>query len=751
MISPELEKQLAYAYQEAKTRQNEYLTLEHLLFALLHDTECMDIVVHCGGDPASLIEELDLFLNTRVPKVTSDEDFEPIQTLAVQRVLQRAALHVQSSGKEQMSCGNVLVSMMREKESYAVYLLNKQGISRFDVVNYISHGLSKTNESNYEHVEEGEGVTARPSNDPLGEFTVDLVAKAKAGGIDPLIGRDREIRRTIQILCRRKKNNPVFVGDPGVGKTAIAEGLARRIAEGDVPEVLENANVYALDMGALLANTKFRGEFEARLKDVIKAIGKQENSILFIDEIHTIIGAGATSGGSMDASNILKPALAAGELRCIGSTTFEDYKSIFERDHALARRFQKIDVVEPSAQETFEILKGLRRYYEQHHGVKYSTAALKAAAFLAAKHINHRYLPDKAIDVIDEVGAAQHLRPESRRKKNITVKDVEHVVAEIAQIPEKSLTGDDKERLRHLERNLKLVVFDQDEAVAALVQAIKLSRSGLRAADKPVGSFLFTGPTGVGKTEVARQLARSLAINFVRFDMSEYMEKHTVSRLIGAPPGYVGFDQGGLLTDAVNKTPYCLILLDEIEKAHPDVFNILLQVMDHASLTDNVGKRADFRNALIVMTSNAGAHEMAKGSIGFQDERGTLQKGKEALEKVFSPEFRNRIDAIVHFSSLKMETVHKIVVKFLDELDHQLIERGVSLSYDQDVVTYLAEKGYSDKYGARPLSRLIDREIKELLADHILFGELASGGVAHIQCEGSGLTVHCKEKETVKS
>ena len=751
MISPELERSLSFAYQEAKRRQHEYLTLEHILFALLEDADCRNILGHCGSDVETLKAELDQFLDVRVPKMEMDDEFEPIQTLAVQRVLQRAALHVQTSGKELMDGGNVLVSMMREKDAYGIYLLNKQGISRFDLVNYISHGISKSAAHEYEQVE-GEASSSHPARDPLVEFTVDLVAKAKDGGIDPLIGRSREVKRTIQILCRRKKNNPVYVGDPGVGKTAIAEGLARKILEEDVPDVLIGSKLFALDMGALLANTKFRGEFEARLKDVIKAVAKHENAVLFIDEIHTIVGAGATSGGSMDASNILKPALASGELRCIGSTTFQDYKTIFEKDHALARRFQKIDVNEPSADETFQILKGLKRYYESHHNVKYSNAALRAAANLAAKHINHRFLPDKAIDVIDEVGAAQHLVPISKRKKHINVRDVERVVAEIAQVPTKSIENDDRERLQHLERNLKLVVFDQDEAIAALVQSIKLSRSGLRGLDKPVGSFLFTGPTGVGKTEVAKQLARALAINFVRFDMSEYMEKHTVSRLIGAPPGYVGFDQGGLLTDAVNKTPYCLILLDEIEKAHPDVYNILLQVMDHASLTDHTGKRADFKHAIVIMTSNAGAKDLARGSIGFSEDINRPHKGKMALEKAFSPEFRNRLDAIVHFSSLKPATVHRIVVKFLDELDHQLIERGVSLDYDEAIVKYLADKGFSTHYGARPLARLIDREIKEKLADHILFGDLASGGIARLSLHASGspIEIHCAEKEKVK-
>ncbi len=735
MISRELERAIQMAYHEARRRRHEFFTLEHVLFALLQTPQTVEIIDQCGGDVASLRSELDTYLDEQVEQLPLDVQREPEQTLAIQRVLTTAAHHVESSGKAEMEPANVLVSLFRENDSTAVYLLHKQGIKRFDVVNYISHGISKADpEGLGDPVEEhaGEGVKPRKNKDPLEAYTTDLIAQAEAGRIDPLIGRSAELHRTMQVLCRRKKNNPLFIGDPGVGKTAIAEGLARLIHEDKVPDVIKGARIFSLDMGALLANTKFRGEFEARLKDVVKALGKIPKGILFIDEIHTIVGAGATSGGTMDASNILKPALASGQLKCIGSTTHEDYKSSFEKDQALARRFQKIDIFEPSPLETYQILKGLRSRYEEHHGVRYTNGALRAAAMLSAKHINHRHLPDKAIDVIDEVGAAQQLRSDEKRKKVVAVRDVERVIATMARIPPKTVSTSDRERLGHLERDMKLVVYGQDPAIEAIVQAIMMSRSGLRQADKPVGSFLFAGPTGVGKTEVARQLARILAVDFHRFDMSEYMEKHTVSRLIGAPPGYVGFDQGGLLTDAVNKTPYCVILLDEIEKAHTDIFNILLQVMDHATLTDHNGKKADFRNVILIMTSNAGAQEMAAGGIGFGNVSASGSKGKQAIEKMFSPEFRNRLDAIVNFRQLSPETMNRVVDKFIDELDGQLMDKKVQLHLSDEARAFLAQKGYDPKFGARPLARLIENEIKQRLAREMLFGCLADGGTANV-------------------
>lgn len=742
MIRRDLEQAINSAYSDAKRRHHEFFTLEHILFALLHTKQTMEIIGHCGGDVDSLRKDLEAYLENDVEKLPEDVAREPQQTLAIQRVLQTAAHHVESSGKEEMEPSNVLVSMFRERESTAVYLLKKQGIQRFDVVNFISHGISKV-DPNYqpedvETVGEGEEGAAKGKN-PLEMFTVDLVARASDGKIDPLIGRDKEVKRTIQVLCRRKKNNPLFIGDPGVGKTAIAEGLARRIHEGEVPDVLKEAKIFSLDMGALLANTKFRGEFEARLKSVVKALGKVENSILFIDEIHTIVGAGATSGGTMDASNILKPALANGDLRCIGSTTHEDFKASFDKDQALSRRFQKIDIFEPSPMETFKILKGLKTRYEEHHQVKYTLPSLKAAAELAAKHINHRHLPDKAIDVIDEVGAAQQLLPVDERKKTIEVEDVEQVVASMAKIPPKTVSTTDRDRLSTLERDMKLMVYGQDQAIVALSESIIMSRSGLRSGDKPVGSFLFTGPTGVGKTEVAKQLARIMAVEFIRFDMSEYMEKHTVSRLIGAPPGYVGFDQGGLLTDAVNKTPYAVILLDEIEKAHSDIFNILLQVMDHATLTDHNGKKADFRNAVIIMTSNAGASEMAAGGIGFSKDSAVRSKGKQAVEKIFTPEFRNRLDAIVQFDQLSSDVMERVVDKFVNELDQQLMDKQVQLKLEDDARKHLAEKGYSPQFGARPLGRLIETEIKQVLARELLFGELRDGGIVTVSVKDKAL------------
>ena len=730
MISKELEGTLKTALKEAQGRRHEYLCLEHLLYALLQDKDASRAIINCGGDIERLRKSLEEFFNGELETLPAGFDQEPQQTLSFHRVLQRAVIHAQSAERKEINGGNLLIAMFRESDSYAVYLLEDQGITRFDVVNYVSHGISKIStgedwpQSEQEHDDE-EKPAQRVK--PLQAFTVNLVNKAGQGSIDPLIGRDDEIERTIHVLCRRRKNNPIYVGDPGVGKTALAEGLALKIHRGEVPDALKDAVIYALDMGALLAGTKFRGDFEARLKGVLAGLSKQPNSILFIDEIHTVVGAGATSGGSMDASNILKPALASGELKCIGSTTYHDYKSYFERDRALARRFQKIEISEPSVDEAYKILQGLKPHYEKHHGVHYSTTALHAAVELSAKHINDRRLPDKAIDVIDEVGAAVKILPPEKRKKIIGPKDIEKIVAKIAKIPPRSVSTSDREQLQNLERDLKLTVFGQDVAVEMLASTIKLSHSGLGHPEKPIGCFLFSGPTGVGKTEMAKQLAHTMGIEFIRFDMSEYMEKHTVSRLIGAPPGYVGFDQGGLLTDAINKSPYAVLLLDEIEKAHPDLFNILLQVMDHATLTDNNGRKADFRNVILIMTTNAGAREMSGAPLGF-GAQSNVGKGKEAIEKMFSPEFRNRLDAMITFNSLSMEVIEKVVDKFIMELDEQLNEKRVFLQLTTKARRWFAERGYDPTFGARPMARLIQNEIKRVLADDILFGKLQNGG-----------------------
>jgi ATP-dependent Clp protease ATP-binding subunit ClpA len=742
MISKELESTLNIALKEAKRRRHEYVCLEHLLYALLQDKDASRAIINCGGDIDGLRKALEEFFNGQLDILPQGVDQEPQQTLGFHRILQRAVIHAQSAEKKEINGGNLLIAMFREPDSYAVYLLEEQGITRFDVVNYVSHGISKIAAGEEPaQIEEEQGEEEKPDKrqNPLKAFAVDLVEKARQGNIDPLIGRDDEIERTIHVLCRRRKNNPIYVGDPGVGKTAIAEGLALKIHAGEVPEALKTAVVYSLDMGALLAGTKFRGDFEARLKGVLTGLKKQANSILFIDEIHTIVGAGATSGGSMDASNILKPALASGELRCIGSTTYHDYKSYFERDRALARRFQKIEIPEPSQEEAFKILEGLKPHYEKHHGVHYSTAAVRAAVQLSAKHINDRRLPDKAIDVIDEVGAAVKILPVEKRKKTISPKDIERIVAKIAKIPPRSVSTSDKDQLQNLERDLKLVVFGQDTAIEMLASTIKLSRSGLGHPEKPIGCFLFAGPTGVGKTEVAKQLAHTMGIEFIRFDMSEYMEKHTVSRLIGAPPGYVGFDQGGLLTDAVNRNPYAVLLLDEIEKAHPDLFNILLQVMDHAALTDNNGKKADFRNIILIMTTNAGAREMSGAPLGF-GVRSNAGKGKEAVEKMFSPEFRNRLDAMISFNSLSRENIERVVDKFIIELDHQLNDRKVFLSLTAGARRWFAERGYDPAFGARPMARLIQNEIKRVLADEILFGGLQNGGKVEVDESEGKLT-----------
>ena len=741
MISKELESTLNIALKEAKRRRHEYVSLEHLLYALLQDKDASRAIINCGGDIDRLRKSLDEFFNGQMDALPEGVDQEPHQTLGFHRILQRAVIHAQSAEKKEINGGNLLIAMFREPDSYAVYLLEEQGITRFDVVNYVSHGISKTAAEEPAQTEEEQGEEEKPSKrqNPLKAFAVDLVEKARQGNIDPLIGRDDEIERTIHVLCRRRKNNPIYVGDPGVGKTALAEGLALKIHAGEVPETLKTAIIYSLDMGALLAGTKFRGDFEARLKGVLTGLKKQPNSILFIDEIHTIVGAGATSGGSMDASNILKPALASGELRCIGSTTYHDYKSYFERDRALARRFQKIEIPEPSQEEAFKILEGLKPHYEKHHGVHYSTAAIRSAVQLSAKHINDRRLPDKAIDVIDEVGAAVKILPVEKRKKTISPRDIEKIVAKIAKIPPRSVSTSDKDQLQNLERDLKLVVFGQDTAIEMLASTIKLSRSGLGHPEKPIGCFLFAGPTGVGKTEVAKQLALTMGIEFIRFDMSEYMEKHTVSRLIGAPPGYVGFDQGGLLTDAVNRNPYAVLLLDEIEKAHPDLFNILLQVMDHAALTDNNGKKADFRNIILIMTTNAGAREMSGSPLGF-GERSNAGKGKEAVEKMFSPEFRNRLDAMISFNSLSRENIERVVDKFIIELDHQLNDRKVFLSLTAAARRWFADRGYDPAFGARPMARLIQNEIKRVLADEILFGKLQNGGKVEVDETDGKLT-----------
>ena len=734
MISKELEGTLNTALKEAKSRRHEYVCLEHLLYALLQDKDASGAIINCGGDIDHLRKGLEEFFQTHLETLPGGSDHQPQQTLSFHRVLQRAVIHAQSAEKKEINGGNLLIAMFREPDSYAVYLLQEQGITRFDLVNYISHGISKIAAAEeWSQNEEEQSEEERPDRrvKPLEAFAVNLVAKAQQGNIDPLIGRDDEIERTIHVLCRRRKNNPIYVGDPGVGKTALAEGLALKIHHGKVPDVLKNAVIYALDMGALLAGTKFRGDFEARLKGVLAGLKKLPNSILFIDEIHTIVGAGATSGGSMDASNILKPALASGELKCIGSTTYHDYKSYFERDRALARRFQRIEVPEPSQDEAYKILEGLKPHYEKHHGVHYSSGAIRAAVQLSAKHINDRKLPDKAIDVIDEVGAAVKIQPPDKRKKSIGAKDIERIVAKIAKIPPRSVSTSDKEQLQNLDRDLKLTVFGQDTAIDTLTSTIRLSRSGLGHPEKPIGCFLFSGPTGVGKTEVAKQLAHTMGIEFIRFDMSEYMEKHTVSRLIGAPPGYVGFDQGGLLTDAINRNPYAVLLLDEIEKAHPDLFNILLQVMDHAALTDNNGKKADFRNIILIMTTNAGAREMSGTPLGF-GARSNAGKGKEAIEKMFSPEFRNRLDAMIVFNSLSMEIIERVVDKFIIELDHQLNEKKVFLQLTVKARRWLAEKGYDPSFGARPMARLIQNEIKRVLADEILFGQLQSGGKVEV-------------------
>jgi len=738
-VSKELQQTLQGAVAEARNRRHEYVTLEHLLHAMVKDKVAMEVLLACGADLALLRKELEEYLDRTLESLEAQQ--EPEQTAAFQRVLQRAAWHVQGTGRTELNAGDVLVAITRERGSHAVYLLEKQGVRRLDILQYISHGISKDGggagglpggEGPEGQEEEGPPSTVK---DPFKTFTVNLVERAAQGLIDPLIGRDAEIERTIQVLCRRRKNNPVFVGDPGVGKTAIVEGLALRIHEKKVPAVLAEAAIYSLDMGSLLAGTKFRGEFEQRLKGVIAGAKKTPNAILFIDEIHTIVGAGATSGSSLDASNLLKPGLASGELRCIGSTTYQDYKATFERDHALARRFQKIEVGEPSVEDTIKILKGLKRVYEDHHGVEYTPRALRAAAELSAKHINDRKLPDKAIDVLDEAGARDRMRAEEKRHRRITARDVERVVARIAKIPERTVSTDDRSALQALEPELRKVIFGQDAAIEAIAAAIKLGRSGLGSPEKPTGCFLFSGPTGVGKTELAKQLARILGVEFLRFDMTEYQEKHTVSRLIGAPPGYVGFDQGGLLTDAIRKTPYTVLLLDEIEKAHPDIYNLLLQVMDHATLTDNNGRKADFRNVVLIMTTNAGAQELSARRLGFGAEAQGPGNARAAIERTFSPEFRNRLDAWVSFDSLPAEVVVRIVDKFVGELAAQLLEKKVSLELTPAGRAWLADHGFDPRMGARPMARLVQNQLKKPLAEKILFGELQEGGTVRVEVD----------------
>ena len=743
MISKELSATLGFAVSEAKKRRNEYVCVEHLLFAILHDPAGRLIIAHCGGNTDNLISALEHFFGEQLERIPDDSDYVLQQTVGFQRVIQRAVNHARSAEKKQVEVGDILASIFLEKDSYAEYFLSAEGITRLDVLQYISHGLrSDSGPLGTESRKLGQ-EDKKEQNDLIESFTTDLVLMASMGKLDPLIGRDLEMERTLQVLCRRRKNNPVFVGEAGVGKTAMAEGLALSIHEGRVPGLLRDMRIYSLDLGGMLAGTKFRGDFEHRLKGVISELKKRENVILFIDEIHTLVGAGATSSGSMDAANILKPFLSSGEIRCIGATTYEEYKNHFEKDRALSRRFEKIEILEPSVEESFKILKGLRQRYEKHHGIRFTDQALKSACELSAKYIHDRFLPDKAIDVIDEAGASVRLSGSSRRKK-IGPSDIELIVAKMARIPTLRVSLSDRQRLENLENELRQVVFGQNPAIASLVSAIKRSRAGLGHPEKPVGSFLFTGPTGVGKTEVARQLAQIMGVEFIRFDMSEYMEKHAVARLIGAPPGYVGFDQGGLMTDGIRKHPYSILLLDEIEKAHADVFNILLQVMDHATLTDNNGKKADFRNVILIMTSNAGSREIASASIGFREQsKDVMSKGEKAIEACFSPEFRNRLDAIIAFQPLSHEVMKRVVDKFLNQLNMQLRARKVYLTVTGEVRNWLARKGYDPKFGARPLSRLIQTQINDVLSNEILFGQLEKGGHVEIYLMDDALQFKC--------
>ncbi|MAE51651.1 MAG: ATP-dependent Clp protease ATP-binding subunit ClpA [Micavibrio sp.] len=755
MLSRNLEQTLHKALSIATDHNHEFATLEHLLYALCEDQDAMAVLRSCGISMADLKEQLSQYMQGELNYLINMEVEEAKPTTAFQRVLQRAAIHVQSSGREEVTGANVLVALFSERESHAVYFLQEQDMTRFDAVNYISHGIAKVPNAGADETHTPRGADedaggAKAGSEALDTYCTNLNERAKQGKIDNLIGREKEVERTVQILCRRSKNNPLYVGDPGVGKTAIAEGLAKRIADGDVPDVLKESVIYSLDMGVLLAGTRYRGDFEERIKNVLQELEKIDGSILFIDEIHTVIGAGATSGGAMDASNLLKPALSSGALRCIGSTTYKEYRNYFEKDRALVRRFQKIDVEEPSEEDAIAILMGLKTYYEDHHMVEYTDEAIEAAVKLSARYIGDRKLPDKAIDIIDEVGAAQMIVPEDKRKSVIDKTDIENVIAVIARIPAKTMNSDDRESLKNLKRDLKTLVYDQDPAIDIICDSIKMSRAGLRDPEKPIGSYLFSGPTGVGKTEVAKQLSKTMGIELIRFDMSEYMERHSVSRLIGTPPGYVGFEQGGLMTDKIDQHPHCVLLLDEIEKAHPDLFNILLQVMDYGKLTDNNGKTIDFRNVILIMTTNAGASDLAKTPIGFGREVGDSGDGyadNEAITKTFAPEFRNRLDAIVPFQNLSQDTVERVVDKFVMQLEAQLADRGVSIDLSNKARGYLAKEGYDPAMGARPLGRVIQEKIKQPLAEEILFGALAEGGIAIIDYDGDALTFTYEKRD----
>ena len=747
MIAQELEVSLHMAFMDARQKRHELITVEHLLLAMLDNPSASEVLNSCGANLDKLREDVVGHIEEHTPKVGGKDDVDTQPTLGFQRVIQRAMLHVQSSGKKEVTGANVLVAIFGEKDSHAVYFLHQQGIARLDVVNFIAHGIAKTTENNQkEQAQETTGTDTKTSKG-LETYAVNLNKLVSEGKIDPLIGRETEVERVVQILCRRRKNNPLLVGEAGVGKTAIAEGLAKKIVDKDIPAVLENMTIYSLDLGALIAGTKYRGDFEQRLKTVIKQLGEQKNSILFIDEIHTIIGAGSASGGTLDASNILKPALARGNVKCIGATTYQEFRSVFEKDHALTRRFQKIDVEEPTVKNTIEILKGLKNHFESHHNVKFTNNALISAAELSAKFLNDRRLPDKAIDIIDEAGAAQRILPKSKQKKNIGSKEIEDVIAKIARIPAKNINKDDRSSLKNLERDLKAVIFGQDKAIETLSNAIKMSRSGIGPIDRPIGSFLFSGPTGVGKTEVARQLAYTLGIELIRIDMSEYMERHSVSKLIGAPPGYVGYDQGGILTEQINKNPYSVLLLDEIEKANPDIFNILLQVMDNGILTDSNGRKTDFRNVTVIMTTNAGAQALSKSNFGFTQTKDSGDENSE-IKKTFSPEFRNRLDATVSFSALDNEIILKVVDKFLIQLETQLHDKKVDASFTQDLKDYLAKSGFDEQMGARPMARLIQDTIRKALADELLFGKLVNGGEVEIDIDAKEeIVLNIKENE----